>query len=162
MRGNNKRIHSSFELISLSNKDGRRNNCHSIFRHLLPYFLLPWDDGYKESGNIWQLYPDSKVHGTNMGPIWGRQDPGGPHVGPMNFVIWVSLVVIWDDTLLIQTYTKTRYLFTYGQRLVTLFPYHDITCYIKSSPISIIGVTRWLNSAYNWEELFPKHSVPAM
>ena len=22
-----------------------------------------------------------------MGPIWGRQDPGGPHVGPMNFVI---------------------------------------------------------------------------
>ena len=32
--------------------------------------------------------PDSKVHGTNMGPIWGRQDPGGPHVDPMNFVIW--------------------------------------------------------------------------
>ena len=22
---------------------------------------------------------DSKVHGANMGPIWGRQDPGGPH-----------------------------------------------------------------------------------
>ena len=35
------------------------------------------------------LYPDSKVHGVNMVPIWGRQDPGGPHVGPMNFVIWV-------------------------------------------------------------------------
>ena len=33
--------------------------------------------------------PDSKVHGTNMGPIWGRQDPGGSHVGPMNFAIWV-------------------------------------------------------------------------
>ena len=32
--------------------------------------------------------PDSKVHGANMGPIWGRQDPGGPHFGPMNFVIW--------------------------------------------------------------------------
>ena len=32
--------------------------------------------------------PDSKVHGANMGPIWGRQNPGGPHVGPMNFVIW--------------------------------------------------------------------------
>ena len=27
--------------------------------------------------------PDSKVHGANMGPIWGRHDPGGPHVGPM-------------------------------------------------------------------------------
>ena len=24
--------------------------------------------------------PDSKVHGANMGPIWGRQDSGGPHV----------------------------------------------------------------------------------
>ena len=23
-----------------------------------------------------------------MGPIWDRQDPGGPHVGPMNFAIW--------------------------------------------------------------------------
>ena len=34
-------------------------------------------------------YPDSKVHWANMGPIWGRQDPGGPHVGPMNFAIWV-------------------------------------------------------------------------
>ena len=35
--------------------------------------------------------PDSKVHGANMGPIWGRQDPGGPHVGPMNFAIWDSM-----------------------------------------------------------------------
>ena len=32
--------------------------------------------------------PDNKVHGANMGPIWERQDPGGPHVGPMNFAIW--------------------------------------------------------------------------
>ena len=23
--------------------------------------------------------PDSKVPGANMGPIWGIQDPGGPH-----------------------------------------------------------------------------------
>ena len=33
--------------------------------------------------------PDSKVYGDNMGPIWGQQDPDGPHVGPMNFAIWV-------------------------------------------------------------------------
>ena len=32
--------------------------------------------------------PDSKVHGAIMGPIWGQQDPDGPHVGPMNFAIW--------------------------------------------------------------------------
>ena len=35
--------------------------------------------------------PNSKVHGANMGPIWG-QDSGGPHVGPMNFAIWDRLL----------------------------------------------------------------------
>ena len=39
------------------------------------------------------ISPDSKFHGANMGPIWGRQDPGGPHVGPMNFVIWEGMCV---------------------------------------------------------------------
>ena len=34
-------------------------------------------------------YPDSKVHGAYMWPIWGQQDPGGPHVGPMNLAIRV-------------------------------------------------------------------------
>ena len=37
------------------------------------------------------LTHDSKVHEANMKPIWGRQDPGGPHVVPMNFAIWGSL-----------------------------------------------------------------------
>ena len=32
-------------------------------------------------------YPDSKIRGVNMGPIWVRQDPGGPRVDPMNFAI---------------------------------------------------------------------------
>ena len=44
------------------------------------FFVLLW--GLHNNG------PDSKVHGANMGPIWGRQDPGGPHVGPMNFAKW--------------------------------------------------------------------------
>ena len=39
-------------------------------------------------GNNMQRIPDSKVHGANMWPIWGRRDPGGPHVGPMNFAVW--------------------------------------------------------------------------
>ena len=39
--------------------------------------------------------PDSKVHGANMGPIWGRQDPGGPHIGPMNLAIWVYNNMLW-------------------------------------------------------------------
>ena len=28
-----------------------------------------------------------------MGPRWGRQDPGGAHVGPMNLAIWVEFFV---------------------------------------------------------------------
>ena len=35
--------------------------------------------------------PDSKVHEAYMGPTWGQQDPGGPHVGPMNPAIRVIL-----------------------------------------------------------------------
>ena len=26
-----------------------------------------------------------------MGPTWGREDPGGPHIIPMNLAIWDSL-----------------------------------------------------------------------
>ena len=51
--------------------------------------------------------PDSKVHGANMGPIWGRQDPGGPHVGLMNFAIWDTLLlriflVEWHTLVIMQ------------------------------------------------------------
>ena len=44
--------------------------------------------------------PDSKVHGANMGPIWGRQDPGGPHVGHMNLAIWddsSDAQILWPE-----------------------------------------------------------------
>ena len=46
-------------------------------------------------------YPDSKAHGASMGPIWGRQDPGGPHVGPKNFAIWVIMFIglFWDISI---------------------------------------------------------------
>ena len=37
-----------------------------------------------------RAYPDSKVHGANMGPIWVLSAPNGPHVGAMNFAIWVA------------------------------------------------------------------------
>ena len=35
-----------------------------------------------------RVNPDSKVHGANLGPTWGRQDPVGPHVGHVNLAIW--------------------------------------------------------------------------
>ena len=40
------------------------------------------------------IIPDSKVHGSHMGPIWCRQAPGGPRIGPMNFVIWDTLMLV--------------------------------------------------------------------
>ena len=36
-------------------------------------------------------FPDSKVHAANMGPTLGQQEPGGPHVGPMNLACWVGM-----------------------------------------------------------------------
>ena len=45
---------------------------------------------------VFGIFPDSKIHGANMGPIWGRQDPGEPHAGPMNFAICVITgVCLW-------------------------------------------------------------------
>ena len=35
-------------------------------------------------------YPDSKVHGANMGPTWVLSVPDGPHVGPRNLAIRVA------------------------------------------------------------------------
>ena len=35
--------------------------------------------------------PESKIHGANVGPTWGRQAPGGPHVGHMTLAIWVRI-----------------------------------------------------------------------
>ena len=36
--------------------------------------------------------PDSKVHEAYMGPTWGRQDPGGPNVGPRSLAIRVTIL----------------------------------------------------------------------
>ena len=44
-------------------------------------------------------HPWKQVHGANMGPIWGRQDPSGPHVGPMSFATWDTFDYNNDLTL---------------------------------------------------------------
>ena len=56
----------------------------------------------------WRHHADSKVHGANMGPIWGRQDPGGPHVGPMNFAIWAIYLVDSMMSLMVSLVTTSR------------------------------------------------------
>ena len=48
-------------------------------------------DAEMVSSGLRNQYPDIKVHGANMGPIWGRQDRGGPHVGHMNLATRVHV-----------------------------------------------------------------------
>ena len=45
--------------------------------------------------NGWRVvvirFPDSKVHGAHMGPIWVLSAPNGPHGGPIKLAIWVAM-----------------------------------------------------------------------
>ena len=61
---------------------------------MLVHVTIEWGPA---TGMLPISFPDSKVHGANMGPIWVLSAPDGPHVGPMNFVIWVGLVQSCDN-----------------------------------------------------------------
>ena len=63
-----------------------------------------------EFQQIHTVYPDSKIHGANIGPTWGRQDPGGPHVGHMNLAIWV-LIHILQGCYSVRSITKLGFMF---------------------------------------------------
>ena len=63
--------------IKYKNICSRRNVSSNLhFKHLI--------DRFSNQGDV---APDSNVLGADMGLIWGRQDPGELHVGPMNFAI---------------------------------------------------------------------------
>ena len=64
-----------------------------------PQAMIPFSNGLSNSmmPNGWQSRiqcryntPERKVYGANMGPTLDQQEPGGPHVGPMNLAIWDS------------------------------------------------------------------------
>ena len=59
----------------------------TIFQRILSKIFV-WCNIMAPNKGQGQVILENKVHGANMGPIWGRQDPGGPHVGPMNFAMW--------------------------------------------------------------------------
>ena len=69
-------------------------HCHSM-RTVVNYYELVWpwlDTGFALSyfdrlRRSTDRFPDSKVHGANMGPTWVLSAPDGPHVGPMNLAI---------------------------------------------------------------------------
>ena len=44
-------------------------------------------------------FPDSKVHGANMGPTWVLSAPDEPHVGPINLAIRVASKILDEQNL---------------------------------------------------------------
>ena len=76
-----------------------------------PRSLLPLVGDLNYSLQTKETNPDSKAHGANMGPTWGRQDPGVRHVDPMNFVLWEYILlcitkVVWSLTITIRQIVK--------------------------------------------------------
>ena len=71
---------------------------------------------------LWRPFPYNKVHGAITGPIWGRHDSDGPHVGPMNFAIMVvsSCVISFRIDLLLTSVLGHRDVGIFG---IVIKPY---------------------------------------
>ena len=84
-----------YPIFNSSNRDSFETQAIVDFIYGYPIFKwvtetslherVPWN---RPQAWILDDIPNGKVHGANMGPTWGRQDPGGPHVGPMNLAFW--------------------------------------------------------------------------
>ena len=81
-------------------------------------------------------YPDSKVHGANMGPTWVLSAPDGPHVGPMNLVIRVPILGLklilphWQHVAQAVTTLSTRPYF--NDNHIT-WAIHGAVCYQRAN-----------------------------
>ena len=85
--------------------------------------------------------PDSKVHGANMGPIWGWQDPGGLRVGPMNLAIW--------GVFILESLSSWRWdLVTNGKGFRLL---GDIICSWKNGNKGFTNGWQWSTQGQQWE-----------
>ena len=95
------------------------------------------------------MNPDSKVDGANMGPIWGRQDPGGPHVGPMNFAIWGYIHVSHSNQLYHIHYKSTLLEYKLGQFYSTI-----ISTWHNPSGNNIVYSSEWVDTLWqHWTNL---------
>ena len=83
-------------LLVLSNSITYTRHCSTL--------LINWNIVLVPVKWFWTIcgYSDSKVHGANMGPTWALSAPNGPHVGPKNLAIRVTLY----STKLQQSKTK--------------------------------------------------------
>ena len=75
-----------------------------------------------------------------MGPIWGRQDPGGPHVGPMHFAIWDMHLMFWSNITKVLTFREhTGHYTVYPKKYAHVFCFAVLCCgyTLTDFPISI-------------------------
>ena len=80
----------SLEIFVCALSSSFRRRCYvKKYTYIVLQYSIASLKCYWETTTWWEPYPDSKVHGTNMGPTWVLSAPDGPHVGPMNLVIGV-------------------------------------------------------------------------
>ena len=82
-------LNNLFDGISLKHK----HDIHNCMKGPTPKFINDetlTNTLQETHGSAYDNYPDSKVHGANMGPTWVLSAPDGPHVGPINFAIRVN------------------------------------------------------------------------
>ena len=111
-------------------------------------------------------HPDSKVHGTHMGPIWGRQDPGGTQVGPMLApcylgTCWFALTKVIKAELWLVFFCWPDY--SFGQ--ITEWPWKQDTMMLKWCHYNV----NWFVSGYysvqqqnllsRWRKIFIQNLV---
>ena len=109
---------------------------------------------------LWAVVPhyyDGKVNGANMGPIWGWQAPGGPHLGPINFAIWVYGILLMEHG----STRQNRMVWCYAN-FITLWALHQrwnlylffTCCWGQWEVSAALGVWCWLcagNCNWFWE-----------
>ena len=119
------------------------------------------------------VFPDSKVHGANMGPTWVLSAPDGPHLGPMTLAIRVPNIKVerWRDPIIFiseihilvkwHLYIETTPLSAHWKYLHWLYILVQFLVTINScrAPFgwkfgAYTGSSDWLNNAFrlfNWE-----------
>ena len=115
--------------VAITRRIGYQYSHHTLAQMCdFTYMSASWGSNIWMSTAYLHSTPDSKVHGANMGLIWGRQDPGGPHVGPMNFAIWVlnvSFLIVQVHVIYLVT-VCVPYLFLVYLFVIYLFIYLSI------------------------------------
>ena len=83
---------------------------------------------------IWSCTnPDSKVHGTNMGPTWVLLASGGPHVGPINLAIRGNIVCSVPSVCYLSIIRSGMYFHTLGEFYISYPMKHTFHDWMQQS-----------------------------